>query len=135
MKNKNLDKYEEIKKMNGQRKINGLAFYDILQNPDYRMRFEYADPIGMDNNGKFIFDDEDNNLTEEQKKFGQLAKLMKKNIQADLKLAVKEKERNVLKKELGESFHQDSIHKERQNQLPLEILNLMFLKDGPEENK
>ena len=83
MKNKNLDKYEEIKQMNGQRKINGLAFYDILQNPDYRMRFEYADPIGMDNNGKFIFDDDaddDKNLTEEQKKFGQLAKLMKKNI-------------------------------------------------------
>ena len=58
MRNKNLENNDEIDKMNGKRRINGIAFYDILENPDYRMRFEYADPIGMDNDGNLIFDDD-----------------------------------------------------------------------------
>ena len=40
--------------MKGKRDMNMLPFYDILMNPDYRMRFEYADPIRIDKHGKII---------------------------------------------------------------------------------
>ena len=60
MKNKNLDKVKEIKKMEGKRRIHGLPFYDILENNIYRMRFEYADPIDIDNDGNIVFIDKNN---------------------------------------------------------------------------
>lgn len=53
----------------------GLPFYDILQNPEYRMLFEYSEPVKIDDqdnflfaedakrvdeNGKYIFEDDEN---------------------------------------------------------------------------
>lgn len=40
--------------MKGKRDMSMLPFYDILMNPDYRMRFEYTDPIRIDKHGKII---------------------------------------------------------------------------------
>ena len=55
MGNKNLENLDFIKEMKGKRRIDGLPFYDILENPDYRLRFEYADPVGIDKDGNVFF--------------------------------------------------------------------------------
>lgn len=50
--------YEDIKDVRGKRKMQGLPFYDILQNPIYRMKFEYSEPYGLDHDGNFVFEED-----------------------------------------------------------------------------
>lgn len=47
--------FDKMKSKRGRREMIDLPFYDILQNPLYRMRFEYTLPFGIDENGKYIF--------------------------------------------------------------------------------
>ena len=116
MSNKNLEKYQEIKKMNGQRKLNGLPFYDILQNPDYRLLFEYADPVDIDQSGQFIFEkdmkDDDEQMEEnEDEKAQTTGRLLGAQLGAALKLDVAKEQRDNLE----ESHAYTNIHKERTN--------------------
>lgn len=130
MGNKNLENLDFIKEMKGKRRIDGLPFYDILENPDYRLRFEYADPVGIDKDGKVFFyegKDQDSNLMESFNDDNDQKKELKNqlmNIKAHLNVQVQKKKRSMNR----DSMVATSIHEERQNQLPLEILNLMFLK-------
>ena len=88
------------------------------------MRFEYSDPIDIDKDGKIVFIGKSKNETKDSAISGPKSAALQ-GLKASFKAEIQASKRSFE----GDSHVEESIHDERRNQLPLEIMNLMFLKE------
>lgn len=90
-----------------------MPFYDILLNPEYRIRFEYLDSVTINSQGSFIFEDdlnESGELTNPNRDIDNFD-LLKRNIKAAVKI---QEQVNKLRNHSA-SFADTSIQRERKN--------------------